>query len=76
MEYGYVDGVWTRYAVSSQYPCDNEPIGGKGTKGTVNMSRNVPQPIMSIVQKEQERTNILLVAVIAVFTILVVFKLK
>ena len=59
-------------------PCQKRHVGlgAKVTKNTVAKSGSIPQPMMSVQQKEQERINILMVSVIAVFAALIIFKLK
>jgi hypothetical protein len=59
-------------------PCQKRHvgIGAKGTRTTVARSGNIPQPMMSVQQKEVERINILMISVIAIFTALIIFNLK
>ena len=57
-------------------PIEHGLVAVKGSRNTVGRSGNIPQPMMSVKQKEQERINILMVSVIVVFAALIIFKLK
>tara|TARA_R110001606_G_scaffold111505_1_gene238048 strand:+ start:2500 stop:2781 length:282 start_codon:yes stop_codon:yes gene_type:complete len=76
MEYGYVDGVYTHYAVSGSYPCDTSRSGGvQGPDGSTPQALKRTE-IYIPEQKNVERVNYLLISVIIVFVGLVIYKIK